>query len=305
MAETQDTANPTLSNKSLEDSSQDSNPNSQVVQSTSGLPESDEDGISETKKVRKFPVIEIFGPTIQGEGSVIGMQTTFIRFGGCDYRCERCDSLHAVLPALVKKNATYMTAFDIFCEIEKLDPFRRMVTLSGGNPAMHDLDQLVDMLHESGREVAVETQGTLLPTWLDKVDYLTVSPKGPGMGEQFEYERFDVFMQRYKHAYINNQILPLFAVKIVIFDQQDIEFAKNIAGQWSPAKLYLSVGNPWPPAPAKNDSLEDADKDMSLSDALLERMRVLYDDISKEPLLSDAIFLPQLHALLWGNEQGR
>jgi 7-carboxy-7-deazaguanine synthase len=34
-------------------------------------------------KTRTFPVIEIFGPTIQGEGALAGLPTMFVRFGGC------------------------------------------------------------------------------------------------------------------------------------------------------------------------------------------------------------------------------
>lgn len=41
-------------------------------------------------------VSEIFGPTIQGEGVLIGQPTVFVRTGGCDYRCSWCDTLHAV-----------------------------------------------------------------------------------------------------------------------------------------------------------------------------------------------------------------
>ena len=35
----------------------------------------------------KVPVMEIFGPTIQGEGMVIGQKTMFVRTAGCDYSC--------------------------------------------------------------------------------------------------------------------------------------------------------------------------------------------------------------------------
>ena len=33
----------------------------------------------------KMPIMEVFGPTIQGEGMVIGQKTIFIRTGGCDF----------------------------------------------------------------------------------------------------------------------------------------------------------------------------------------------------------------------------
>ncbi len=32
-------------------------------------------------------IAEVFGPTIQGEGALIGEPTVFVRTGGCDYRC--------------------------------------------------------------------------------------------------------------------------------------------------------------------------------------------------------------------------
>ena len=63
---------------------------------------------------KKLPLMELFGPTIQGEGTVIGQQTYFLRFGLCDYKCRMCDSMHAVDPRLVKANATYLTQAEIF-----------------------------------------------------------------------------------------------------------------------------------------------------------------------------------------------
>src|SRR3954464_7540281 len=71
------------------------------------------------KKAKKIAVVEIFGPTIQGEGPLAGSKTMFIRFGGCDYRCKMCDSLHAVIPSAVKKNARYMTAEEIADEVAR------------------------------------------------------------------------------------------------------------------------------------------------------------------------------------------
>ena len=47
-------------------------------------------------------VVETFGPTIQGEGPYAGRVCHFVRFGGCDYRCTWCDSMHAVDPGLVR-----------------------------------------------------------------------------------------------------------------------------------------------------------------------------------------------------------
>jgi 7-carboxy-7-deazaguanine synthase len=40
-------------------------------------------------------ISEIFGPTIQGEGALVGKPTVFVRTGGCDYRCDWCDTVYA------------------------------------------------------------------------------------------------------------------------------------------------------------------------------------------------------------------
>ena len=38
-------------------------------------------------RTKLIPVVEIFGPTIQGEGAEAGVPTHFVRVGGCDFRC--------------------------------------------------------------------------------------------------------------------------------------------------------------------------------------------------------------------------
>ena len=82
--------------------------------------------------MKPFPVVEIFGPIIQGEGPPIGVPTMFVRFGGCDYRCEWCDTTLRVLPEEVKKNSTRMTVEQI---VEKVNQsqYCEWVIFSGGN----------------------------------------------------------------------------------------------------------------------------------------------------------------------------
>ncbi len=83
----------------------------------------------------RIRISEIFGPTIQGEGPLIGRPTVFVRTGGCDYRCTWCDTLYAVLPAY-RNEWALMTPADIMARVEELaggNPV--LVSLSGGNPA--------------------------------------------------------------------------------------------------------------------------------------------------------------------------
>src|SRR5215813_518194 len=96
---------------------------------------------------KTLPVVEIFGPVLQGEGRMIGTPTLFVRLGYCDFRCRWCDSLFAVIPAQVREHSTPITAVHICDRLDALDATVPWVTLSGGNPVLHDLSELVALLH--------------------------------------------------------------------------------------------------------------------------------------------------------------
>src|SRR3954470_4973626 len=83
-----------------------------------------------------FPVVEVFGPTVQGEGPDAGIPAYFVRFGGCDWRCTWCDSMHAVDPAEVRAHAERLTATEIVDRLRALPPGPGLTVLSGGNPAL-------------------------------------------------------------------------------------------------------------------------------------------------------------------------
>lgn len=253
---------------------------------------------------KKIPLVEKFGPTIQGEGATIGLQTYFLRFGLCDYECTMCDSMHAVDPLQVKANAQWLTQTEIanlFVDgVNAEQPptiGTRWITLSGGNPCIHDLSQLIHKLKSWGYRFAVETQGTFCPAWLYDCDLITVSPKGSGMGEKFEINKYEHFISAManSHKAVNT--------KVVIFNDEDITFAAEVAKIWFARGFhmdgfFLSQGNPFPPgkgAPVSDNLQLDILRDNYLS---------LFDKIKTHPILSHAKWLPQLHVWLWANKQG-
>src|SRR3954454_1831515 len=98
------------------------------------------------QRTRTFPVIEIFGPTIQGEGAEAGLPTHFVRLGGCDYRCSWCDTMYAVDPRTVRETAEQLSGEGIIERVRGLAGHPEWVTISGGNPALHRIDALIDGL---------------------------------------------------------------------------------------------------------------------------------------------------------------
>lgn len=248
------------------------------------------------KTDQKIPVIEIFGPTIQGEGSVIGRRTHFIRFGGCDYRCTKCDSMHAVDGDLIKAHATYMDQEEIYAAIiSRMGDDDRLITFSGGNPALWELGDLVKWLHAAGIAVAVETQGTYYKPWIKDCDIVTISPKGPGMGEKFLPEEFLKYCGGLRHH-------PGASVKVVVFSAMDIEFACDVQELMEEQRVsypfFLSLGNSSPPITTEARDESDLKLD------LLRDAKVMAEEILSNPRCRSMTFLPQWHVLLWGNRQG-
>ncbi|MDA7963595.1 7-carboxy-7-deazaguanine synthase QueE [Ruegeria sp.] len=228
-------------------------------------------------------IAEIFGPTVQGEGALIGQPTVFVRSGGCDFRCSWCDSLHAVDSAF-RHDWTVMSTEDVWAEVQNLSGGRPLtVSLSGGNPAIQDFGPLIQRGLEEGYRFACETQGSLAKPWFSDLEMLVLSPKPPSSGEQMDWVAFDACLA----------VRPANTVlKIVIFDDTDFRWAQDVAGRYPELPLYLQPGNPE----------TDPDLPVDLNDAT-GRLEWLIDKTLNIGWFTPRI-LPQLHVLVWGNKRG-
>ncbi len=233
-------------------------------------------------------IAEIFGPTIQGEGAVIGAPTVFVRAGGCDYRCSWCDSLHAV-DSEYRHTWAAMTTREVWQQIERLSGGVPLcVSLSGGNPAIQDFGPLIALGTSKGYSFALETQGSVARDWFANLAPLILSPKPPSSGETVDWNRFDACLSAANGADV--------AMKIVIFDDTDYNWARDVAARYPNLPLYLQPGNHTPPPP----DAEDATIDM---DGIMARYTWLIDKTLSDGWFTPRI-LPQLHVLIWGNKRG-
>lgn len=103
--------------------------------------------------------------SLQGEGFHTGTPAVFVRFSGCNLRCDFCDTRH--------EEGTMMTDEQI---VETVASYpARTVILTGGEPGLWVDEPLISRLHEAGKYVCIETNGTrLLP---EGIDWVTCSPK--------------------------------------------------------------------------------------------------------------------------------
>jgi len=241
--------------------------------------------------LKKIPVLEVFGPTIQGEGMVIGQKTMFVRTAGCDYSCSWCDSAFT-WDGSAKDDIRQLSAEEIWEELVQLGEDRfSHVTISGGNPALlANLQEFITLLKEKGKKIAIETQGSKYQEWLKEIDDLTISPKPPSSGMRTDFMKLDEIISRVKVEGDKHSI----SLKVVIFNLEDLEYAKNVHLRYPDIPFYLQVGN--------EDVYQAETK--QLVEKLLTRYEWLIDQVIADKELNTVRVLPQLHTLIWGNKRG-
>ena len=146
-------------------------------------------------------VLEIFD-SLQGEGVWTGTPMTFVRLAGCNAPalglacvrwCDTPDSWDAV-------GGVELSVAEVAAQVRL-----PRVCLTGGEPLMQpvELAELIEVLHEQGRRVHLETNGTLPPALAAggaeapdcrkgaTPDWVAVSPKPPHYGVAREWDGVD------------------------------------------------------------------------------------------------------------------
>ncbi len=167
-----------------------------------------------------LPVMEHFY-TIQGEGFHQGRAAYFIRLGGCDVGCVWCD----VKESWDAENHPKLSVNEIIQIIEENQNqingknAKPIIVITGGEPLMHNLDELTSGLNQKGYQTNIETSGShpLSGRW----NWICLSPK------------------KFKSPL--PEILPIAnELKIVIYNQSDFKWAEKYASLvHKDCKLYL------------------------------------------------------------------
>ena len=151
--------------------------------------------------------------TIQGEGFHQGKAAYFIRLGGCDVGCVWCD----VKESWDAERHPKYEAGRLISDVRKTPA--EIVVITGGEPLMHNLDELTNELQSAGLKAHIETSGAypLSGSW----DWICLSPK------KFKAPLPEIML------YANE-------LKVVIFNKSDFAWAEKYAALVSvDCKLYL------------------------------------------------------------------
>jgi len=150
---------------------------------------------------QKLPVMERFY-TIQGEGVHSGCPAYFIRLAGCDVGCVWCD----VKDSWNVEEHPLLSVEELINDVVHAGANRVIIT--GGEPLMHDLQELTVGLRSNAIAVHLETSGVhpLSGEW----NWITFSPK------KFKRPTEEIFQKAHE-------------MKVIVFHPSDIAWAEELS----------------------------------------------------------------------------
>ncbi len=156
--------------------------------------------------------------SIQGEGTLAGTPTVFLRTTGCNLRCAYCDTTYAY------NQGTERSISEILSEIKKFPCTSLCIT--GGEPLLQkDLLKLINVLLQKKYTICLETNGSIPIKKFagKKTVMISLDVKCPSSGMQ---ER--MILQNISALSKYDQL------KFIIKNKEDYRYAKAIIQRYKP-----------------------------------------------------------------------
>lgn len=177
-------------------------------------------------------IAEIF-QSIQGEGSLLGTPSTFVRTSGCNLRCVWCDTPYASW----EPEGPEMNEDQI---LEKVGSFKaRHVVLTGGEPMVAaGIHSLAAALKAAGHHLTIETAGTVPPGGI-ACDLASLSPKLANSSPQGKLPA--AWVDRHESRRWQPEVVSAwiesvpYQLKFVICDQADLDEVASMLRQLGPS----------------------------------------------------------------------
>lgn len=168
--------------------------------------------------------------SINGEGQRAGELALFLRFAGCNLRCDWCDTAWACGPDAPSEAVTAEQLADIAADA--MQSGVKNVTLTGGEPLLQpEIGAVMRRLSGMGLTVEIETNGAVpLAAFQDCGAVFTMDYKLPS-------SRMEQHMCTENFALLRAED----TVKFVCASREDVLRAKEIAERFRPrCPMYLS-----------------------------------------------------------------
>lgn len=221
-------------------------------------------------------IAEIFY-SVQGEGSLVGVPSVFVRTSGCNLRCSWCDTPYTSW----HPEGEEMSMGQILGRIAAF-PAARHVVLTGGEPIIAPgIGELSGHLRERGMHITIETAGTV---WVEVAcDLMSISPKLANSTPEGVFRAQHERLRRQPDVLRRLMAAHDYQLKFVIAHEDDLEEV---------CALTAEVGAPAGKVILMPEGVH--------AEALHER-GVWIAEICK---LHGFRFTPRLHVELYGNRRG-
>jgi 7-carboxy-7-deazaguanine synthase len=220
-------------------------------------------------------IAEIFY-SIQGEGSLMGVPSVFVRTSGCNLRCTWCDTPYTSW----RPEGDDWTLERILAAVDAYPA--RHVVLTGGEPMIaRGVEELTRGLRQSGRHLTIETAGTVFAQL--ECDLMSISPKLANSTPEDEWH------DRHDRLRIQPDVLRQlmaayeYQLKFVIAEPADIEEVRELVRALDADSRRVIL---------MPEGIE--------AEALRERARWLTEICKQEGFR----YSPRLHVELYGNRRG-
>ncbi len=227
-------------------------------------------------------VMEIYR-SVQGEGILSGVPTTFVRFFACNLRCSWCDTKYSWS---VHDGGTWENLAPEIVAGRVREQHARHIVLTGGEPTLQkELPALAHLLKEDGHHLTVETNATIFPAdSVPLIDLWSLSPKLQSAGES--YLRYPILERFLKTLRPDQQ-----QWKFVVRDEEDEQQLRRLLiryPEFAEQKLPIIL------QPEGDHATLDYP---SALEQLIERVR--------DPFWDDYFVrvLPQMHVIIWGRKR--
>ncbi len=227
-------------------------------------------------------VMEIYR-SVQGEGTLMGVPTTFVRFFACNLRCSWCDTKYSWS---VREGGTWdvLSPQEVAERVDELGA--RHVVLTGGEPALQkELAHLAGLLRHEGHHLTVETNTTIFPSQVvPLINLWSLSPKLSSAGEN--YLSYSVIQSFLETLHPDQQ-----QWKFVIRDDSDEQLLRTLLCRYpSFSERQLPI-------------ILQPEGDTAVPDyaATLERL----SERVRDPFWDSYYvrILPQMHVIIWGRRR--
>jgi 7-carboxy-7-deazaguanine synthase len=220
----------------------------------------------------KVKIAEIFY-SVQGEGTLVGVPSVFVRTSGCNLRCGWCDTPYTSWNPEGEDRS-------IDSIVEEVESYKAShVVVTGGEPMI--APEIVELTKRLAQHLTIETAGTVDAEV--RCDLMSISPK---LANSTPEGRFAAQHERLRHQpEILKRLMARYPyqLKFVITQPEDLSEVRAIVEETGAGKDRVVL---------MPEGIDPA--------VLADRGRWLVEICKREGFR----FSPRLHVDLWGNRRG-